>query len=100
VGASSGLERQWQHATLQPDLLAKRALVAWTLRRTGGLVVDRRPGLVWYPAAIYPYPDPFTPAAMAIGFWYWSDAYQQYFPYVGACPSGWRRRNRRKAATI
>ena len=27
---------------------------------------------------------------MAAGYWYWCDAYQQYYPYVGACPSGWR----------
>jgi hypothetical protein len=48
------------------------------------------PDWYWYPAEIYPYPDPFIPAAMASGVWYWCDAYQQYYPYVGACPSGWR----------
>jgi len=44
----------------------------------------------WYPAPVYPYPDPFIPPGAAPGFWYWCDAYQQYYPYVGACPSGWR----------
>jgi hypothetical protein len=48
------------------------------------------PDWYWYPAALYPYPDAFTPAEMANGFWYWCDAYQQYYPYVGACPSGWQ----------
>ena len=48
------------------------------------------PDWYWYPAAVYPYPDPYTPPDMASGYWYWCDAYQQYYPYVGACPSGWR----------
>jgi hypothetical protein len=26
----------------------------------------------------------------AEGYWYWCDAYQQYYPYVTDCPSGWR----------
>ena len=48
------------------------------------------PDWYWYPGAVYPYPDPYTPPDMAAGYWYWCDAYQQYYPYVGACPSGWR----------
>jgi hypothetical protein len=48
------------------------------------------PDWYWYPAAVYPYPNPFTPPEMTVGLWYWCDAYQQYYPYVGACPSGWR----------
>jgi hypothetical protein len=48
------------------------------------------PDWYWYPAAIYPYPNPYIPPDQAAGFWYWCDAYQQYYPYVGACPSGWR----------
>jgi hypothetical protein len=48
------------------------------------------PDWYWYRAAVYPYPDPYTPPEMARGYWYWCDAYQQYYPYVGACPSGWR----------
>jgi hypothetical protein len=48
------------------------------------------PDWYWYPFAVYPYPNPFIPPEMTVGFWYWCDAYQQYYPYVGACPSGWR----------
>jgi hypothetical protein len=48
------------------------------------------PDWYWYPNAIYPYPNPYTPPEMASGYWYWCDTYQQYYPYVGACPSGWR----------
>ncbi len=48
------------------------------------------PNRYWYPTPIYPYPDPYIPPSMAAGYWYWCDAYQQYYPYVGACPSGWR----------
>jgi hypothetical protein len=43
-----------------------------------------------YPTPTYPYPDPYTPPGLTPGYWYWCDAYQQYYPYVGACPSGWR----------
>jgi hypothetical protein len=48
------------------------------------------PDWYWYPEPIYPYPDPFLPPGATAGFWYWCDYYQQYYPYVGACPSGWR----------
>jgi hypothetical protein len=48
------------------------------------------PNWYWYPTPIYPYPDFYIPAGMSGDFWYWCDAYQQYYPYVGACPSGWR----------
>jgi hypothetical protein len=48
------------------------------------------PNWYWYPAPIYPYPEPFLPPGAVTGWWYWCDAYQQYYPYVGACPSGWR----------
>ena len=48
------------------------------------------PDRYWFPTPIYPYPDPYIPPSMAAGYWYWCDAYQQYYPYVGACPSGWR----------
>jgi hypothetical protein len=48
------------------------------------------PDWYWYPAEVEPYPDPYTPPDLATGYWYWCDTYQQYYPYVGACPSGWR----------
>lgn len=48
------------------------------------------PDWYWYADPIYPYPEPYVPAGSATGFLYYCDAYQQYYPYVGACPSGWR----------
>ncbi len=74
----------------------------------------------FYPRPVYPYPDPFRPpgvvvetlpppivvqvpnpqplanppvvepAPAAIQFWYYCDAAQGYYPYVAACPSGWK----------
>jgi hypothetical protein len=48
------------------------------------------PDWYWYPAPLGVYPDPYTPPGTTPGYWYWCDAYQRYYPYVGACPSGWR----------
>ena len=48
------------------------------------------PTWYFYAAPVYPYPDPYVPPGQAAGTWYWCDAYHQYYPYVGACPSGWR----------
>lgn len=48
------------------------------------------PDWYWYPEEVAPIPDPYTPPGMAAGYWYWCPDYQQYYPYVGACPSGWR----------
>lgn len=48
------------------------------------------PDWYWYPTQIAPVPDPYTPPGMAPGYWYWCDPYQQYYPYVGACPVPWR----------
>ena len=48
------------------------------------------PDWYWYPAEVAPVPDPYTPPGMIRGYWYWCDTYQQYYPYVGACPSGWQ----------
>jgi len=48
------------------------------------------PDWYWYPTETGPIPDFYTPPNMIPGYWYWCDTYQQYYPYVGACPSGWR----------
>jgi hypothetical protein len=48
------------------------------------------PDWYWYADPVYPFPDPYLPPGAATGFWYWCDYYKQYYPYVGACPSGWR----------
>jgi hypothetical protein len=44
----------------------------------------------WYPVALYPYPDLYTPPYLVSGYWYWCDFYQNYYPNVGTCPSGWQ----------
>jgi len=43
----------------------------------------------WYPFAINPFPDFYTPPYFAPGYWYWCDFYQNYYPNVSLCPSGW-----------
>lgn len=48
------------------------------------------PDWYWYPAPVYPYPDPYLPPGAVAGFWYWCDFYHRYYPFVGACPTGWR----------
>jgi hypothetical protein len=45
------------------------------------------PDFYEYPSAVAAYPAPPLPVQ---GFWYWCDAYQQYYPYVAVCPTGWR----------
>src|SRR6516162_4529731 len=47
----------------------------------------------WFPAAVYPYPDPYTPPYLASGFWYWCDFYQNYYPHVGFALRGGRLSN-------
>jgi hypothetical protein len=60
-------------------------------------------GGVWYfyPAPVYPYPDPYAPPMIAgVGpppplppqapAYYYCDNPPGYYPYVPACPSGWR----------
>jgi|SRR5579871_4242430 len=42
-----------------------------------------------YDEPIYPYPDAYTPPGEEPGWWYWCAAYQEYYPYVTDCPSGW-----------
>jgi hypothetical protein len=65
-------------------------------------------GGLWYfyPTPVYPYPDPYAPpvvlapqvAAPPVSplapppaqYWYYCDSAGAYYPYVPACPSGWR----------
>jgi hypothetical protein len=70
----------------------------WRHRRHGGRlgwwwVV----GSLWYyyPEPVYPYPDPFVPPLVARPpaggrYWYYCQSAEQYYPYVTACPAGWR----------
>jgi hypothetical protein len=48
-------------------------------------------GLDWYlfDTPIYPYPDLYTPLNEPFGWWYWCDAYQEYYSYVTYCPVPW-----------
>ena len=54
------------------------------------------PGFYGYPyAGYYPYYPPYYPYypgyySPAPQVWYFCDAYQQYYPNVTQCPSGWR----------
>lgn len=53
-------------------------------------------GWYYYPAPVYPYPNPYTPPAMAppaapaSTYWYWCPHPRGYYPYVPECPRGWR----------
>lgn len=61
------------------------------------------PGWYWYPAPIYPYPNPYVPPAVVQAppappaqpqalppTWYYCDRPRGYYPYVPECSSGWR----------
>lgn len=39
-----------------------------------------------YNSRSYVYPVPY---GYNSGYWYYCDYYQQYYPYVSQCPSGW-----------
>lgn len=58
-------------------------------------------GGLWYfyPYPVYPYPDPYLPPDLPVpavpppptpSAWYYCDAAHGYYPYVSACPEGWR----------
>lgn len=63
-----------------------------------------RPGWWWvvggfwyfYPAPVYPYPDPYVPPQVVAGappapsVYYYCDSPQGYYPYVAQCPTPWR----------
>ena len=49
-----------------------------------------------YPAAVYPYPDPYVPPTVvtqepASQYWYYCASVNAYYPYVSACPEGWKQ---------
>ncbi|HXC38725.1 MAG TPA: hypothetical protein VN667_07245 [Burkholderiales bacterium] len=57
-------------------------------------------GGVWYfyPAPVYPYPDPFQPPTVVLGpepspphYWYYCGNPQGYYPYVAQCAVPWQR---------
>jgi hypothetical protein len=90
----------------------------WDLWRGGGWrhdFHDGRMGWWWvvgptwyfYPEPVYPYPNPYEPPVAVIvqpappkaappppppppQNWYYCESARGYYPYVPACPSGWR----------
>jgi hypothetical protein len=50
------------------------------------------PSWYFYPAPIYPYPDPYIPPYAAPGApaWYFCPPAQAYYPYVPTCPVPWQ----------
>ena len=55
------------------------------------------PTWYFYPAPVYPYPDPYQPPLVAAPapvtpeYWYYCNNPQGYYPYVPQCVSGWQR---------
>ena len=54
----------------------------------------------FYPAPIYPYPDPYIPPSVVAQapppspttppqYWYYCQSARLYYPYVTSCPEGW-----------
>ena len=85
----------------------------WRAGRWEHVIHDGRLGWWWvaaggwyfYPAPIYPYPDPYAPpVAVAMPpappagqglppqpkFWYHCSAPDGYYPYVASCPGSWQ----------
>lgn len=50
------------------------------------------PSWYFYPAPIYPYPDPYVPpyAASGASAWYYCPSAGAYYPYVASCPVPWQ----------
>jgi hypothetical protein len=61
------------------------------------------PAWYWYPAPVYPYPNPYTPPVVVQApasppaqpqnlppTWYYCDRPAGYYPYVPECASGWK----------
>jgi hypothetical protein len=49
-------------------------------------------GWYFYPAPVYPYPDPYVPPAVGgplAGYWYYCPSAGAYYPYVSQCPEPW-----------
>lgn len=59
------------------------------------------PSWYYYPAPVYPYPDPYIPPVIVqtapakpgpapAQYWYYCAASKAYYPYVAECPGGWQ----------
>jgi hypothetical protein len=84
----------------------------WHTWRAGRWVHSRHDGrLGWwwvagglwyfYPAPVYPYPNPWEPPPVVVAppvetapptqYWYYCEASRAYYPYVATCPGGWKQ---------
>lgn len=51
------------------------------------------PSWYFYPAPVYPYPDPYLPPTIAPGaapLWYYCANPPGYYPYIASCAVPWR----------
>jgi hypothetical protein len=48
------------------------------------------PAWFWYGAGLYPYAGFYAEPYPAAGYLYWCDFFQNYWPNVADCPSGWQ----------
>ena len=69
----------WQHGSWQHVSHNGRLGWWWTVG----------PDWYFFDAPVYPYPDLYTPLGEPLGWWYWCDAYSEYYPYVTYCPVAW-----------
>jgi hypothetical protein len=104
-------ERHW-HGDIR--VFHERDYAHWRAGRWHHVYHDGRWGWWWvvgglwyfYPRAIYPYPDPYTPPVVVVQpsapatpapntppppqFWYYCNSAKTYYPYVASCPEGWK----------
>lgn len=54
----------------------------------------------FYPAPVYPYPDPYEPPVVVEQapsespppqYWYYCESSGNYYPYVSTCREGWKK---------
>jgi len=60
----------------------------------------------FYPAPVYPYPDPYSPPPVVVEqppapqttsvpppaqYWYYCNSARTYYPYVASCAEGWKK---------
>lgn len=60
------------------------------------------PSWYYYPAPVYPYPNPYVPPVVVQTapakpgpapeqYWYYCTGARKYYPYVSECPGGWQQ---------
>lgn len=90
------------HRFHEHDLARWRAGQWYHGRRDGRLGWWWIAGGVWYfyPAPVYPYPDPYQPPVVVVPsppspvaqqYWYYCSNPPGYYPYVPQCMTGWER---------